>query len=62
MDLNVLDRYSTDSATTLDAERPSEDFIRAVADLLETDADGILSEMGYRFPEFAEVTARPVEA
>jgi hypothetical protein len=62
MDLNVLDVYSTYSATTLDAERPSEDFIRAVADLLETDADDILSEMGYRFPEFAEVTAPPVEA
>ena len=28
-------------------ERPSADFIRAVAQLLETDADDILSEMGY---------------
>ncbi len=26
---------------------PSPDFIRAVAELLETDADDILSELGY---------------
>jgi hypothetical protein len=31
-----------------DAEGPSADFIRAVAELLETDPDDILSEMGYR--------------
>ena len=29
-------------------EGPSADFIRAVAELLETDPDDILSEMGYR--------------
>jgi hypothetical protein len=59
MDLNVLEWHST---MTLDAERPSEDFIRAVADLLETDADDILSEMGYRYDELADATPQPVEA
>ena len=30
-------------------ERPSEAFVRAVADLLETDATDILSELGYTY-------------
>lgn len=30
-------------------ERPSEAFVRAVADLLETDANDILSELGYTY-------------
>ena len=32
-------------------EGPSLDFIRAVAELLETDADDILAEMGYAHAE-----------
>ena len=32
-------------------ERPSETFVRAVADLLETDADDILAELGYEYRE-----------
>lgn len=39
---------STDSSSM---QGPSLDFIRAVAKLLETDADDILSEMGYSHPE-----------
>lgn len=35
------------SAETLTTEGPSLDFIRAVAELLETDAEDILAEMGY---------------
>jgi len=31
----------------LPMERPSVDFIKAVAELLETDAKDLLSEMGY---------------
>jgi hypothetical protein len=33
-------------------EGPSLDFIRAVARLLETDADDILSELGYSHPNY----------
>ena len=33
------------------AETPSLDFIRAVAELLETDAEDILSELGYAHNE-----------
>ncbi len=39
------------SAETLTAEGPSLDFIRAVAELLETDPDDILSELGYSHSE-----------
>jgi hypothetical protein len=42
------------------SERPSEDFIRAVADLLETDAEDILTEMGYVEPEPTGRDAVPV--
>lgn len=59
MELNAIEWRS---ATMVDAERPSEDFIRAVADLLETDADNILSEMGYQYTEVAEATVQPVDA
>ena len=34
-------------------ERPSADFIKAVAELLETNADDLLVEMGYSPPEAA---------
>jgi hypothetical protein len=36
--------------------RPSEDFVRAVAQLLQTDAEDLLTELGY-VPEQAVVTA-----
>ena len=39
----------------LTLERPSVDFIKAVAELLETDAKDLLSEMGYVPPEVVEV-------
>jgi hypothetical protein len=32
-----------------DDDRPSESFVRMVADLLETDANDILSELGYTY-------------
>jgi hypothetical protein len=45
------------SAEFLATEGPSLDFIRAVAELLETDPDDILAELGY---EHAEPTAMAV--
>ncbi len=42
------------------AEGPSLDFIRAIAELLETDAEDILSELGYapsEEPQIAVVVA-----
>ena len=39
--------------SSYDVERPSATFIQAVADLLETDASDILSEMGYISAEAA---------
>jgi len=36
------------------AEAPSPEFIRAVADLLDTSPEDILTEMGYREPETRE--------
>ncbi len=39
------------------AETPSLDFIRAVADLLETDADDILAELGYAHNEDVALVA-----
>lgn len=38
-------------------ETPSLDFIRAVAELLETDADDILAELGYEHSEEAALAA-----
>jgi hypothetical protein len=49
------------NAAAPDAERPSEDFIRAVANLLETDADDMLSELGYTYSEAIVRSAEPVE-
>jgi len=51
METNKTEWYSTGSLT---AERPSVDFIRAVAELLETDAEDILAEMGYVPSELSE--------
>jgi len=39
------------------AEGPSRDFIRAVAELLETDPEDILAELGYAHSEEAGVAA-----
>lgn len=43
------------------SERPSPEFIRAVAELLETDANDILSELGYA-PTKAVVAGRSAVA
>lgn len=43
------------SAENTVAEGPSQDFIRAVAELLETDPDDILAELGYAHAEEAGV-------
>lgn len=48
METNQVEWRSADSSTM---EGPSLDFIRAVAELLETDADDILAELGYAHPE-----------
>jgi hypothetical protein len=45
------------SAETNTAEGPSLDFIRAVAELLETDPDDILTELGYAHAEEVAVAA-----
>lgn len=43
------------------AEGPSLDFIRAIAELLETDAEDILSELGYARSEEPEVAVVSTE-
>lgn len=43
------------SAENTPAEGPSLDFIRAVAELLETDPDDILTELGYAATEEREL-------
>ncbi len=52
METQMTDWHDTSS---LVPERPSADFIRAVAELLETNADDLLAEMGY-------VPAEPIAA
>ena len=52
--MNTYDTEWHDSGC-LTLERPSVDFIKAVAELLETDAKDLLSEMGYVPPEVVEV-------
>ena len=49
------------NAAAPEEERPSAEFIRAVADLLETDAEDILSELGYTYIEAVVGQAHPVE-
>jgi hypothetical protein len=51
MDTNQVEWRSAEVSTT---EGPSLDFIRAVAELLETDPDDILAEMGYAHAESVE--------
>ncbi len=58
MNPNVAEWHNVASP---DVERPSEDFIRAVADLLETDADDFLSEMGYSFTEALAARSETVQ-
>lgn len=45
------------SAEYMTPEGPSLDFIRAVAELLETDPDDILAELGYSHAEDVELAA-----
>ena len=45
------------SAEPTTTEGPSLDFIRAVAELLETDAEDILAELGYTHNQVEEVPA-----
>jgi hypothetical protein len=49
------------NAAAPEEERPSAEFIRAVADLLETDADDILSELGYTYGEAVVSQVQPIE-
>jgi len=46
-----------DLTETIADPRPSEGFIRAIADFFETDAEDLLSELGY-VPEEAVVSQR----
>lgn len=39
------------------ADSPSPEFIRAVAQLLETDPDDLLDELGYRYRHESEMAA-----
>jgi hypothetical protein len=59
METNRADWHN---ACAPDTERPSEEFIRAVAELLETDAEDILSELGYVYDEAIIRTVEPVAA
>ena len=45
-----------------EVERPSETFVRMVADLLETDANDILSELGYSYTHAVVVSPQAIEA
>jgi len=49
------------SVGAFEVERPSEEFVRAVAEFLETDADDILSELGYVYADEVVADARAVE-
>ncbi len=51
METNINEWKSVDNAA---AHTPSPDFVLAVAELLETDADDILAELGYTRQEVAE--------
>ena len=58
MDTQRTDWHDTRS---LAAQRPSANFLRAVAELLETNADDLLAEMGY-VPNQAVVADRELSA
>jgi hypothetical protein len=51
MEQGVLERDFTEA---LVVDRPSADFVRKVAELLETDAEDLLSELGYAGPQLME--------
>ena len=57
METNQVEWRSAENTT---AEGPSLDFIRAVAELLETDPDDILTELGYAHTEDVAVAASPI--
>ena len=59
METNRADWHS---AYAPEMERPSEEFIRAVAELLETDAEDILSELGYVYDAAIVRTVEAVAA
>ena len=52
MEMNQVEWMSAENAA---AEGPSLDFIRAVAELLETDPDDILAELGYTHTDEATI-------
>ena len=52
METNQVEWMSAENST---ADGPSLDFIRAVAELLETDAEDILTELGYSHSDEAIV-------
>ncbi len=54
MNTDQMEWKTVEAVTT---EGPSLDFIRAVAELLETNLDDILAELGYTHPEAAELLA-----
>ncbi len=54
MEMNKIELTSAD---TIPQEGPSVDFIKAIADLLETDAEDILAEMGYTRNEEKETVS-----
>ena len=51
-----MNQVEWSSAESLGSDGPSLDFIRAVAELLETDAEDLLAEMGYSHHEVSETT------
>ena len=57
METNQVEWRSAENTT---AEGPSLDFIRAVAELLQTDPDDILSELGYAHAEEVAVAASSI--
>lgn len=54
METNQVEWRSAENTT---ADGPSLDFIRAVAELLETDPDDILTELGYAHTEDVALAA-----
>ena len=59
-----METYETEWHTSggFTPERPSADFLKAVADLLETDAEDLLVEMGYLSDEAVVAEAEAVPA
>lgn len=56
MEMNQAEWRSAENTT----EGPSLDFIRAVAELLETDPDDILAELGYAHNEEVGLVASEI--